>query len=157
MNLEGKGRSRFFHFHLSVKAIQQSRGLCRELIRPVAAACSLDRNSFSYGPAPFFPCILLFTGPRANDEGLHRVKKSLYFFRNKAKVSSDIQLRYSTLIYATLCHATLRYSTLRYSTLLYATLCFSTLLQRRETLDLPYLTLLCDNLKNRMFLQNFFS
>jgi hypothetical protein len=27
--------------------------------------------------------------------------------------------------------------------------------QRRETLDLPYLTLLCDNLKNRMFLQNF--
>jgi hypothetical protein len=29
--------------------------------------------------------------------------------------------------------------------------------QRRETLDLPYLTLLCDNLKNRMFLQNFFS
>jgi nitric oxide synthase oxygenase domain/subunit len=29
--------------------------------------------------------------------------------------------------------------------------------QRQETLDLPYLTLLCDNLKNRMFLQNFFS
>jgi hypothetical protein len=28
--------------------------------------------------------------------------------------------------------------------------------QRQETLDLPYLTLLCDNLKNRMFLQNFF-
>jgi hypothetical protein len=27
--------------------------------------------------------------------------------------------------------------------------------QRQETL--PYLTLLCDNLKNRMFLQNFFS
>jgi hypothetical protein len=26
--------------------------------------------------------------------------------------------------------------------------------QRQETLDLPYLTLLCDNLKNRMFLQN---
>jgi hypothetical protein len=24
------------------------------------------------------------------------------------------------------------------------------------TLDLPYLTLYCDNLKNRMFLQNFF-
>jgi hypothetical protein len=32
-----------------------------------------------------------------------------------------------------------------------------TLGQRQETLDLPYLTLLCDNLKNRMFLQNFFS
>jgi hypothetical protein len=31
------------------------------------------------------------------------------------------------------------------------------LIQRQETLDLPYLTLLCDNLKNRMFLQNFFS
>jgi hypothetical protein len=30
-------------------------------------------------------------------------------------------------------------------------------MQRQETLDLPYLTLLCDNLKNRMFLQNFFS
>jgi hypothetical protein len=30
-------------------------------------------------------------------------------------------------------------------------------IQRQETLDLPYLTLLCDNLKNRMFLQNFFS
>jgi hypothetical protein len=29
--------------------------------------------------------------------------------------------------------------------------------QRQETLDLPYLTLLCDNLKNRMFLQNFIS
>jgi hypothetical protein len=29
--------------------------------------------------------------------------------------------------------------------------------QRQEILDLPYLTLLCDNLKNRMFLQNFFS
>jgi hypothetical protein len=29
-------------------------------------------------------------------------------------------------------------------------------MQRQETLDLPYLTLLCDNLKNRMFLQNFF-
>jgi hypothetical protein len=29
--------------------------------------------------------------------------------------------------------------------------------QRQETLDLPYLTLLCDNLKNRIFLQNFFS
>jgi hypothetical protein len=29
--------------------------------------------------------------------------------------------------------------------------------QRQETLDLPYLTILCDNLKNRMFLQNFFS
>jgi hypothetical protein len=29
--------------------------------------------------------------------------------------------------------------------------------QRQETLDLPYLTLLCDNLKNRMFLPNFFS
>jgi hypothetical protein len=29
--------------------------------------------------------------------------------------------------------------------------------QRQETLDLPYLTLLCDNMKNRMFLQNFFS
>jgi hypothetical protein len=29
--------------------------------------------------------------------------------------------------------------------------------QRQETLDLPYLTLLCDNLKNRMFPQNFFS
>jgi hypothetical protein len=29
--------------------------------------------------------------------------------------------------------------------------------QRQETLDLPYLTLLCDNFKNRMFLQNFFS
>jgi hypothetical protein len=29
--------------------------------------------------------------------------------------------------------------------------------QRQETLDLPYLTLLCDNLKKRMFLQNFFS
>jgi hypothetical protein len=29
--------------------------------------------------------------------------------------------------------------------------------QRQETLDLPYLTLLCDNLKNQMFLQNFFS
>jgi hypothetical protein len=29
--------------------------------------------------------------------------------------------------------------------------------QRQETLDLPYLTLLCDNLENRMFLQNFFS
>jgi hypothetical protein len=29
--------------------------------------------------------------------------------------------------------------------------------QRQETLDLPYLTLLCDNLKNRMLLQNFFS
>jgi hypothetical protein len=28
---------------------------------------------------------------------------------------------------------------------------------RQETLDLPYLTLLCDNLKNGMFLQNFFS
>jgi hypothetical protein len=27
--------------------------------------------------------------------------------------------------------------------------------QRQETLDLPYLTLLCDNLKNSMFLQNF--
>jgi hypothetical protein len=34
---------------------------------------------------------------------------------------------------------------------------FHGLLQRQETLDLPYLTLLCDNLKNRMFLQNFFS
>jgi ankyrin repeat protein len=31
------------------------------------------------------------------------------------------------------------------------------LCQRQETLDLPYLTLLCDNLKNRIFLQNFFS
>jgi hypothetical protein len=30
-------------------------------------------------------------------------------------------------------------------------------MQRQETLDLSYLTLLCDNLKNRMFLQNFFS
>jgi hypothetical protein len=30
-------------------------------------------------------------------------------------------------------------------------------IQRQETLDLPYLTLLCDNLKNRMFLQNIFS
>jgi hypothetical protein len=29
--------------------------------------------------------------------------------------------------------------------------------QRQETLDLPYLTLLCDKLKNRMFHQNFFS
>jgi hypothetical protein len=29
--------------------------------------------------------------------------------------------------------------------------------QRQETLDLPYLTLLCDNLKNTMFLQIFFS
>jgi hypothetical protein len=29
--------------------------------------------------------------------------------------------------------------------------------QRQETLDLPYLTLSCDYLKNRMFLQNFFS
>jgi hypothetical protein len=29
--------------------------------------------------------------------------------------------------------------------------------QRQETLDLRYLMLLCDNLKNRMFLQNFFS
>jgi hypothetical protein len=29
--------------------------------------------------------------------------------------------------------------------------------QRQETLDLPYLTLLCDNLKKWMFLQNFFS
>jgi hypothetical protein len=28
--------------------------------------------------------------------------------------------------------------------------------RRQQTLDLPYLTLLCDNLINRMFLQNFF-
>jgi hypothetical protein len=28
--------------------------------------------------------------------------------------------------------------------------------QRQETLDLPYLTLLCDNLKNRMFSKTFF-
>jgi hypothetical protein len=35
-------------------------------------------------------------------------------------------------------------------------LCIYGSCHRQETLDLPYLTLLCDNLKNRMFLQNFF-